>query len=80
MSTLDEIRDACAKLIATSHEKECSHEYNALLTKFIDLGGSANDIIVKIGESTFDFVHKGGANDRTTQGPLDHSQHHPLEG
>lgn len=43
--------------------------YNACIHDFLAAGGSSHDVLVKIGESVFGTVLRGGINDKRHQGP-----------
>ena len=59
-----------------AHSAACT-EYNACIHEFLAAGGSSHDLIVKIGESVFGTVIRGGINDKAHQGP---SEDLPIEG
>ena len=65
-----EIKKQCSALLSSSGSKDCSVEYNALLDKFLAVGGEKNDLIVRVGESMFDYIIPNGVNDRSHQGIL----------
>ncbi|CAM9105604.1 unnamed protein product, partial [Ectocarpus fasciculatus] len=51
--------------------------YSACVHEFLAAGGSTHDVIVKIGESVFGTVLRGGINDKAHQGPHEDA---PIEG
>ena len=80
VNTIEEIREHVIGIISKANNSithEQTIEYNNLLTRFIELGGPKDDIIVRIGESLFNFVCEDGLNDRSKQGPREDE---PIEG
>lgn len=73
-----EIKKHASVLLASTGESfSCAGEYCALCDEFLELGGSKDDMIIKIAEYMFDFYTKGGENDRSHQGP---EEDEPIEG
>lgn len=72
---ITQLKSSVYNLLNTVGNNEVSldqmNQYKSILDDFLKFGGSKDDIIVKIGETFFNYFLKGGLNDRSTQGPSD---------
>ncbi len=69
---LESLKAEAASLLASvgaNNTPSIADRYNSICQSFLSLGGDSNDMIIRIGETMFNFFVKGGMNDRSQQGP-----------
>lgn len=78
--SLDSYRSEAALLLSrlgSNPSYDDIEAYKSVVANFLSAGGCPDDYLVKIAEQFFDYFVKGGANDRSNEGPFEDS---PIDG